>query len=271
MRPVRTPHDRCTEREHLTAHGPTGAVADSDGWHSDIAPNIPKLPATSPLAALQNGRGRFVYFFNKNGHVIEVEGFARPPRRITDLTNFMRLPSPSPLSGLAATGWGSDHRHVFYSNTQDELIEILGGGDENGWSSRNLAVQGVKHLRDGSPMEAAPTGRALQGVALVGRGSEPLWANWESGWSTQVIPTTAAVNSSVASTATTDGRPWVSFVDEDNHLSLWRGPESDWRWWDLTADLKLPAVAGVAPQGPLALVHPERGPRLYYLTDEPEF
>ncbi|MEU8436915.1 hypothetical protein AB0F18_29220 [Streptomyces sp. NPDC029216] len=248
------------------------SVKSEPTWHSDIADFIPKVPATSPMAALQNGRGRFVYFFNKNGHVIEVEGFGKPPRRITDLTKFMNLPSPSPLSGLAATGWGGDHRHVYYADTNDSLIEMAGYGDENGrWSARNLASQGVRRLKDGSPLAAAPADGTPKGVALLGQGSEPLWANWENGWSTQEIFTTAAANSSVACAATTDGRPWVSYVDWNNHLSLWRGPGSDWRWWDLTAGLDLPAAAKVATQGPLALVQTERGTRIYYLTDEPDF
>ncbi|MFI9159563.1 hypothetical protein [Kitasatospora aureofaciens] len=248
------------------------------GWHSDIAGYIPKVPATSPLAALQNGRGRFVYFFNKNGHVIEVEGFGKPPRRITDLTNFAHLPAPSPLSGLAATGWDNDRRRIYYADTDDNLIEMVGYGDEHGWSWKNLAGWGISRLEDGSPLAVASTDGGVKGVALFDRESEPLWANWDGGWSTQVIYTTrrgarpvVAANSSVACAASADRVPWVSFVAEDNHLALWRGPESDWRWWDLTAELKLPAAARVATQGPLALVHTQGGPRVYYLTDEPEF
>lgn len=156
---------------------------------------------------------------------------------------------------------------------------MRGYGDErSSWSSDNLGGKGVRQLKDGSPLAAAPTDRFVQGVALWGRESEPLWANYESGWRTQEIYTNrkgarpvVAANSSVACAASTDRHPWVSYVDEDNHLALWRGPESDWQWWDLTADLKLPAAAGVAAQGPLALVHTECGPRVYYLTDEPEF
>ncbi|MEU1228786.1 hypothetical protein [Streptomyces sp. NPDC005828] len=248
-------------------------------WTFMVKRRIPKVPAHSPLAALQNGRGRFVYFFNKNDHVIEVEGFGQPATRITDLTAFAHLPPASPLSGLAAVGWGNDRRRVYYADTDDNLIEMMGYGDEKaGWSSNNLGGKGVRQLKDGSPLAAAPTDRVVEGVALCGRASEPLWANYEYGWRTQEICTTrkgarpvVAANSSVACAASTDDRPWVSYVDEDDHLALWRGPESDWQWWDLTADLKLPAPAGVAPQGPLALVHTERGPRVYYLTDEPEF
>ncbi|MEU9090610.1 hypothetical protein [Streptomyces sp. NPDC048428] len=248
-------------------------------WSFMIKRRIPKVPAESPLAALQNARGRFVYFFNKNHHVIEVEGFGQPATRITDLTNFARLPPPSPLSGLAAVGWYNDHRRVYYADTDDSLIELGGFADERDtWWAQNLAGQGVRKLKDGSPLAVAPADRGLQGVAMCGQGSEPLWASFGSGWDTQEIYTTrkgtrpvAAANSSVACAVGADGRPWVSYVGEDNHLALWTGSESDWNWWDLTAELDLPAAAGEAPQGPLALVHTERGPRVYYLTDEPEF
>ncbi|MFJ7960283.1 hypothetical protein ACIQ62_28740 [Streptomyces sp. NPDC096319] len=249
-------------------------------WSFMVKRRIPKVPAKSALAALQNGRGRFLYFLDKRDHVIEVEGFGQPATRITDLTAYARLPAASPLSGLTAVGWGYDHRRIYYTNTDDNLIEMLGfGGEgENGWQWQNLGWKGVGQLKDGSPLSAAPTAGPVEGVALWGRESAPLWAKSGSGWNTQEIHTTregarpvVAAHSSVACAAGTDHRPWVSYLGEDGHLALWRGPESDWLWWDLTADLKLPAAAQVAPQGPLALIHTERGPRLYYLTDEPEF
>ncbi|UUN30291.1 hypothetical protein [Streptomyces sp. FIT100] len=242
----------------------------SGDWTWGANPKLPQVPERSPLTAMQNGRGRFVYYFDSGNHITEVEeqGVAG---KLTDLTTYASLPAASPISGLSAVGWGTDRRRVYYADRQDNLIEVVGFGDDGGWKWQNLCKLSVSQPKDGSPLAAAVGPETLAGVALWNEASEPLWASWDGGWCSRQIHTTVAANSSVASVVDSDGHPWVSYVDKDNHLSLWRGPEADWQWWDLTADLRLPAAAKVATQGPLALVHTERGPRVYYLTDEPEF
>lgn len=241
-------------------------------WNFGSNPNLPKVPEKSPLTALRSSLGCFAYFFDGRNHLIEIHERGQ----IADLTNYANLPSASPLSGLSAVGWGKDHRRVYYADQQDNLIEVAGFGDEGSqWSWQNLCKLSISQPKDGTPLAAAVGPETLAGVALWNEASEPFWASWVGGWWSQGIYTTAydtssvvAANSSVASRVAGDGRPWVAYVDEDNHLCLWRGPQAGWQWWDLTADLGLPAAAKVATQGPLALVHTERGPRVYYLTDE---
>ncbi|MGW4891998.1 hypothetical protein ACWEQL_06975 [Kitasatospora sp. NPDC004240] len=243
----------------------------SGDWNFGGNPRLPKVAEKSPLTALQNGRGRFAYYFDDRDHIIEVEERG-VSGQVTDLTNYASLPHASPLSGLSAVGWGYDHRRVYYTDRQDNLIEVVGFGDDGGmWSHTLPCKSGVSQPERGSPLAAAVGPETLAGVALWNETAEPVWASRDGGWWSREIPTTVAANSSVASTVTGDGQPWVSYVDKDNHLSLWRGLQEDWQWWDLTANLHLPAAATVATQGPLALVHTERGPRLYYLTDEPQF
>ncbi|MFF2040621.1 hypothetical protein ACFVVX_09355 [Kitasatospora sp. NPDC058170] len=243
-----------------------------DSWHPRAAPG-------RPLAALQNGRGRFAYYFDDDNHLREVEEFGTRKAQGTDLTDFAKLRPASLLSGMAAVGWGEDSRRIYFGDAQDNLMEAIGYGDSgNRWSSQDLGGLGAKRLDGGSPLAAATTGDALGGVAMWCQQSKPIWLAREGGWSSEEIYTTeegvrpvVSANSSVACAVSASRQPWVAFVSEDDHLCLWRGPERDWSWWDLTAELGLPPVARVAAQGPLALAHTEGGPRVYYLTDEPEF
>ncbi|MFF2949906.1 hypothetical protein ACFVVU_00940 [Kitasatospora sp. NPDC057965] len=246
-------------------------------WTWGANPALPRVPEWSPLTALHNGRGRFGYYFDADDHLTEVEEYG-VAGRFTDLTKYIGLPAASPISGLSAVGWGSDSRRVYYADREDNVVELVGFGDERGWRWQSLTPLSVRQAKAGSPLAAAASSQGLAGVALWNRASEPFWAGRVGGWRSQEIRATGdgsrpvvAANSSVASAVAGDGRPWVSYVAEDNHLALWRGPQEDRLWWDLTADLGLPAAAKVATQGPLALVHTERGPRVYYLTDEPEF
>ncbi|MER7844215.1 hypothetical protein ABTZ03_09745 [Kitasatospora sp. NPDC096077] len=245
-------------------------------WGAD--PRLPRVSPRSPLTALQNGRAAFVYYFDGADHLIEVEELGSGVR-YTDLTAYITgLPAASPLSGLSAVGWGKDSRRVFYADRPGNLVEARGFGDVGGWKWQDLGSLGIRQPGDGSALAAAAGADAMTGVALWNRASEPFWADWINGWSNKDIRTTrngarpvVAANSSVATALGRDGRPWVCYVDDGNHLCLWLGPDAGWQWWDLTADLRLPVAAKVATQGPLALVHTERGPRLYYLTDEPDY
>lgn len=252
------------------------------GWRLGTDAKTPKVASNSPLAAMQNDRGCFAYYFDDLGHLREVEAFGTHPAQATDLTSFIKLPSASRLSGLAALGRGNDARRVYYADTANNLIEAIGYGETKGWSWQNLASIGARPLKDGGPLAAAfrisREDASVTGVAQFCRESKPVWlSRTGNGWSSQDIYSTragvrpvAAANSYVACAVSGDGRPWVTFVTDENHLVLWRGPASDWSWWDLTAD-GLPPVAKVAAQGPLALVHTEDGPRVYYLTDEPAY
>ncbi|MGW8365476.1 hypothetical protein ACWGK1_33635 [Streptomyces wedmorensis] len=252
-----------------------------NGWKLGTNLKIPPVAPTSPLTAMQNDRGRFVYYFTDDNHVREVEVTGTESRQTSDLTKFAALRPASPLSGLTAVGWGKDSRRVYYADTGDNLIEMAGFGDQSDkWVWRDLTEQGARNLRDGSPLAAATADGSFPSVAQWCRQRMPflMWWDDRGGWSVNEIYTTqkgtcplVAANSSAACAVAPDGLPWVSFVTEDNHLALWRGLERDWLWWDLTDELGLPRVADVATQGPLVLAYTESGPRIYYLTDDPEF
>ncbi|WP_381595527.1 hypothetical protein [Streptomyces formicae] len=250
------------------------------GWKLGTNPKLPKVASSSPLAAMQNDRGRFVYYFDDDNHIREVEEFGRKTGQSTDLTDYVAPGFASFLSGLAAVGWGKDARRVYYADSKNHLIELAGFGDTSGWSWRDLSGVGARQLMDGSPLAAATADGAFPSVGQWCREGRPLLLRWTGGgWSSMEIYSTdkgtrpvAAVNSSVAcALSPDDALPWLSFVTGENHLALWRGPELSWLWWDLTADLDLSPVAKVATQGPLAFAYTERGPRIYYLSDEPEF
>lgn len=251
------------------------------GWKFGTHPKIPAVASRSPLTAMQNDRGRFVYYFTDDNHVREVEVTGTAPRQTSDLTKYAGLRPASLLSGLAAVGWGKDSRRVYYADTEDNLVEMAGFEDQGGkWVWQDLSGQGARQLRDGSPLAAATADGSFPSVAQWSREREPflMWWDDRGGWSVYEIYTTqkgtcpvVAANSTAACAVAPNGLPWVSFVTEDQHLALWRGPELDWLWWDLTEELGLPPVAGVAAQGPLVLAYTESGPRIYYLTDDPEF
>ncbi|AJP04887.1 hypothetical protein TU94_29005 [Streptomyces cyaneogriseus subsp. noncyanogenus] len=262
---------------YVAENGGLTMLVFDGGWRLGVNNRLPRVAPSSPLAAMQSGRGRFAYYLDERGHLREVEAYGLNPTQSTDLTDFVQLPAASPLSGLAAVGWGEDSRRVYYANTDDDLIEMGGFGEiGNKWWWHALARQGARKLRGGSPLTATAAG-TLSGMAQCCQEGKPLWMGWRGdGWTADEIYTSrdgtrpvAAANSSLVCGTTRDRLPWVSFVREDNHLGLWRGPGSDWSWWDLTADLSLPPVARAAAQGPLAFADTERGPCVYYLTDDP--
>ncbi|MFE4619326.1 hypothetical protein ACFRJ7_24820 [Streptomyces sp. NPDC056747] len=253
---------------------------DPGRWTHRTASDAPAGSPASALAALATGTHHCAYYVS-GWHIIEVSWDAELTQGRTDLTSWVKgadEPNTAPyaLSSLAAEGYGSDGRRVFYPSQTGDLIALVLDDGTRRWEALDLTTE------SGASVTATPT--PLASLSVVGddgfentrsrvfslNESHELSAmsREENGWLPKVV--TGAPPASPLSALSCAGDPYgdleyTPFIDGFGHMVTLLRRENGWDWVDLSGELDLPEPVA---RSPLSAVVTESGAHLSYLTRE---
>ncbi|WP_159392952.1 hypothetical protein [Streptomyces cyaneogriseus] len=277
------------------------------GWTYTVCADGPPGSLISPLAAGVTEQGEYVYYLDDRGHIIEASWHGSQGWSVADLSAGIEgCPVPSPLTRLAATGYGSDGRLVYYLDERNRPVQlehtVIAGTKKNPegsvlWQVCDLSVFGAPAAAVGGPpallLNAADrprlcfldADRMVVEVEFNGCGWDIRRAGADADLGAGAPR--AAAGSALAAVAGADGsESHVYYLGTafaggeapghrssgdglpggDDSLIELGGAGDKWAARDLGAELDLPDVATAVPS-PIAAVHTS-GPRVYYVSEE---
>ncbi len=246
----------------------------------------PAASAASPLSTMvtANARRVFIYYLNTHGNVMEVAWTHNQEPSVTNLSTLVNLFPICPVTPLAAVGFGSDFRRIYYLDVNNNPCQLSHNVDaptnqyptgRTWWSQENLRQSsGAEFAADYSPMAVALTRTSQPRVYYRDwKGNVATLAWLGNGWSFSTpgelanggdgAPTAAATSAMAAVLAADDIRQYLFYLDGSDHLILLHWTNA-WRSSDLSGELHLPPAAHASP---ISAVFDGK-PYAYYLSSE---
>ncbi|MGW7188368.1 hypothetical protein [Streptomyces sp. NPDC054838] len=248
----------------------------------------PKASAASPLAATvtDDVRRVLIYYMNTRNQLLEVSWTHNKEPLVTNLSTWISGPLPmSPVSPLAAVGFASDIRRIYYLDVNNSPIQLAHNVDaptnqyptgRKWWSWANLTqAAGAKYALDGDPMVVALTRTSQPRVYYQDWAGNVAALAWSGiGWSYSTpgelangeagAPTAAPAGALAAVLSADDVKQFLFYLDRSDHLISLQWTGRLWYSVDLSAELRLPPTAHACP---ISAVF-DGDPYAYYLSSE---
>ncbi|MER7844217.1 hypothetical protein ABTZ03_09755 [Kitasatospora sp. NPDC096077] len=202
-------------------------------WTYAVCVDAPRASPISPLAAVVTEWGEYAYYLDVRGRLVEASWLGAEGWSVSEPTSGVEgCPTPSPLTGLTATGYGTDARLVYFLDERNRPVQL-----------EHTVVEGAKKNPEG--------GARWQVCDLSAYGAPA-----------------AAAGSRPAVLLTSDGHPRLHYLDADRMAVEvgfnGRGWEVDHAGAEADDGAGAPAAAAGSPLAAVAEAD-RSASRVYYL------